>query len=193
METSIVEVERILGYRFKNWKLLEEALTHSSFTEGVSYERLEFIGDPIINLAISNYLFLAYPHLDPGQLSVLRAANISTEKLARVAIRHGLHRFVRHTAPPLMEQVQRFVDAVARENYSVVAHGGSVKAPKVLADIVESIAGAIYVDVGCDLEKLWKVCTNVSLLRFYLSCSVFALIFWEMIMNDDNFFKIRVF
>jgi len=157
MEASVNVVERILGYKFRNWKLLEEALTHSSFTEGVSYERLEFIGDPIISLAISNYLFLAYPQLDPGHLSTLRAANISTEKLARVAVRHGLHRFVRHNAPALRDQVERFVDAVALENHSVVAHGGSVKAPKVLADIVESVAGAMYVDVGYDLEELWKV------------------------------------
>ncbi|WVY89220.1 hypothetical protein V8G54_034734 [Vigna mungo] len=156
MEASAAELERILCYRFKNRKLLEEALTHSSFTEGVSYERLEFIGDPIISLAISNYLFLAYPNLDPGHLSILRAANISTEKLARVAVRYGLHVFVRHHAQPLMDQVERFVEAVALENPSVVSHGGSVKAPKILADIVESIAGAIYVDVGCDLEKLWK-------------------------------------
>ncbi|KAK7372002.1 hypothetical protein VNO80_05370 [Phaseolus coccineus] len=156
MEASVNVVERILGYRFRNWKLLEEALTHSSFTEDVSYERLEFIGDSVISLAISNYLFLAYPRLDPGHLSTLRAANISTEKLARVAVRHGLHRFVRHNAPALMDQVERFVDAVALENDSVVAHGGSVKAPKVLADIVESVAGAIYFDVGYDLEELWK-------------------------------------
>ncbi|WVZ21657.1 hypothetical protein V8G54_008979 [Vigna mungo] len=150
------EVERILGYRFRNWKLLEEALSHSSFTKGVSYERLEFVGDPIIRLAISKHLFLAYPKLDPGQLSGLLDANVSTEKLARVAIRHGLHRFIRHSFPPLRDQIELFVHAVALENYSVVAHGGSVGAPKVLADIVESIAGAIYFDLGSDLEIFWK-------------------------------------
>jgi len=162
MEASVAEVERILCYRFKNRKLLEEALTHSSFTEDVSYERLEFIGDPIIGLAISNHLFVTYPKLDPGRLSILRSANISTEKLARVAVRHGFHRFIRHSAQPLMDQVLRFVEAVARENHSVVSHGGSVKAPKILADIVESIAGAVYVDVAYDLEILWKVSTQVS-------------------------------
>ncbi|CAJ1971424.1 unnamed protein product [Sphenostylis stenocarpa] len=156
MEESVHVTERILGYKFNNRKLLEEALTHSSFTEGVSYERLEFIGDPILSLAISNYLFLAYPHLHPGHLSLLRAANISTEKLARVAVRHGLYRFIRHSAPPLMDQIERFANAVALENQAIVVYGGSVKAPKVLADIVESIAGAIYVDLGYDLEELWR-------------------------------------
>ncbi|QCE15804.1 ribonuclease 3-like protein 2 [Vigna unguiculata] len=157
MEAYVVEVERILGYRFKNRKLLEEALTHSSSKEGVPYERLEFMGDSIISLAISKHLFLAYPKLDPGQLSSLRDANISTEKLARVAIRRNLHCFIRHSSPDLLDQIKQFVHAVALENHSVVvAHGGSVKAPKVLSDIVESVAGAMYFDLGCDLEKFWK-------------------------------------
>lgn len=157
MEVSLLEeVENILRYRFRNKKLLEEALTHSSFLDGVSYERLEFVGDPVLSLAISNYLFLAYPDLDPGQLSALRAANVSTEKLARVAVRIGLHRFVRHSAPPLVDKVERFVDAVKLE-INPVAHGGSVKAPKVLADVVESVAAAIYVDVNFDLQTLWVV------------------------------------
>ncbi|KAG4961898.1 hypothetical protein JHK82_038585 [Glycine max] len=161
MEVSLLEeVENILRYRFRNKKLLEEALTHSSFLDGVSYERLEFVGDPVLSLAISNYLFLAYPDLDPGQLSALRAANVSTEKLARVAVRIGLHRFVRHSAPPLVDKVERFVDAVKLEIHPV-AHGGSVKAPKVLADVVESVAAAIYVDVNFDLQTLWVIMRGV--------------------------------
>ncbi|RDY07981.1 Ribonuclease 3-like protein 2, partial [Mucuna pruriens] len=161
MEASVLAaVENIIRYRFRDKKLLEEALTHSSFTEAVSYERLEFIGDPILSLAISNHLFLAYPALDPGHLSLLRAANVSTEKLARVAIRHQLHRFVRHNSPPLILHVQRFVDAVAQEDRPVT-YGGSVKAPKVLADIVESIAGAVYVDVNFDLQKLWVIIRGI--------------------------------
>lgn len=105
MEHSVLAVEIILNYSFRNKSLLEEALTHSSFSDTVSYERLEFMGDAVLGLAISNHLFLAYPSLDPGQLSLLRAANISTEKLARVAIRRGFHRHVRHNAPSLLDKV----------------------------------------------------------------------------------------
>ncbi|KAL6968928.1 Ribonuclease 3-like protein 2, partial [Sarracenia purpurea var. burkii] len=101
MADSVRAVERILNYRFRNKRLLEEALTHSSYTESASYQRLEFLGDSALGLAISNFLFLSYPDLDPGQLSLLRSANISTEKLARVAVRHGLHRYVRHNATGL--------------------------------------------------------------------------------------------
>lgn len=157
MEASVlVAVEEIIGYTFRNTKLLEDALTHCSVVDAVSYERLEFLGDVVLGLAISNHLFMAHPSLDPGQLSLLRAANVSTEKLARVAVRHGLHRFVRHSSPPLVDKVTEFVDAVAEE-HDVVVYGGLVKAPKILADIVESVAAAVYVDVGFDLQKLWVV------------------------------------
>ena len=109
MASSIRSVEEILSYRFKDKSLLKEALTHNSYNNGESlksYQRLEFVGDAVLGLAISNYVFLAYPNLEPGQLSSLRAANISTEKLARVAVRHGLHRFIRHNAASLHDKVK---------------------------------------------------------------------------------------
>ncbi|KAK3199785.1 hypothetical protein Dsin_023200 [Dipteronia sinensis] len=156
MEETVFYVENILNYSFKDKRLLEEALTHSSHTDSASYQRLEFIGDAALGLALSNYVFLAYPQLDPGQLSLLRAANISTEKLARVAVKHGFYRFVRHNAVPLDDKVREFAEAVSQEDDAAV-YGGSVKAPKILADIVESIAAAIYVDVNFDLQRLWVI------------------------------------
>ncbi|CAJ2655824.1 unnamed protein product [Trifolium pratense] len=158
MEASITAVEQTIGYTFRNKKLLEEALTHASFPEAISYERLEFVGDAVLGLAISNHLFLTYTSVDQGQLSLLRAANVSTEKLARAAVRYGLHRFVRHNTVSIVDKIREFADAVQREDdCSVVLYGGSVKAPKILADIVESIAAAVYVDVDFDLKKLWVI------------------------------------
>ncbi|XP_027188018.1 ribonuclease 3-like protein 2 isoform X2 [Cicer arietinum] len=159
MESSVDAVENIIGYTFKNKKLLEQALTHSSYPESVSYERLEFLGDAVLGLAISNHLFLAYTSVHPGKLSLLRAANVSTEKLARAAVRHGLHRYFRHNTISLVDKVTEFVDAVAREknHRALVVYGGLVKAPKILADIVESIAAAVYVDVDFDLQRLWVI------------------------------------
>ncbi|XP_015899137.1 ribonuclease 3-like protein 2 isoform X1 [Ziziphus jujuba] len=157
MEVSVRAVERILGYSFKNKRLLEEALTHSSCSDSLSnFQRLEFVGDAAIGLAISNYVFLAYPQLDPGQLTSLRSANISTEKLARVAVRHGLYPYVRRNVANLDDKVREF-DKAVREEDEMVVYGGSVKAPKILADIVESIAAAVYVDVNFDLQRLWVI------------------------------------
>ncbi|KAK4373914.1 hypothetical protein RND71_004591 [Anisodus tanguticus] len=156
METSIRSVEEILNYKFNNTKLVEEALTHSSCTNCPSYQRLEFVGDAALGLAVSNYVYLAYPELDPGQLSLLRAANISTEKLARVAVRHCLYKYVRHNTTALDEKVKEFVITVEQEEQAEF-HGGAMKAPKVLADIVESVAAAVYVDCGFNLKALWVI------------------------------------
>lgn len=156
MEASVRAVEAILKYQFKNKRLLEEALTHSSYTESSSYQRLEFVGDAALGLAISNHVYLAYPTLDPGQLSLIRSANISTEKLARVAIRHGFYKYVRHNAAALDEKVREFALAIQDED-DAVSYGGLVKAPKILADIVESVAAAIYIDLNLDLQALWVI------------------------------------
>ncbi|KAK4398549.1 Ribonuclease 3-like protein 2 [Sesamum angolense] len=175
MEASVMAVEKILKYSFKNKKLLEEALTHSSCTGSSSYQRLEFVGDAALGLALANYVFLQYPDLDPGKLSLVRAANISTEKLARVAVRHQLYKYVRHNATALEEKlfkyvrhnataleekVREFVMSVEQEDEAEI-YGGLVKAPKVLADIVESVAAAVYVDCNFDLQSMWLIISNL--------------------------------
>ncbi|CAA3030473.1 ribonuclease 3 2 [Olea europaea subsp. europaea] len=156
MADSVRAVEKLLNYNFTDKKLLEEALTHSSYTGSASYQRLEFVGDAALGLAITNYMFLAYPDADQGKLSLVRAANISTEKLARVAIRHGLYKYVRHNATALDEKVMEFAIAMQEEEDAEV-HGGLLKAPKVLADIVESVAAAVYVDCNFNLKDMWLV------------------------------------
>lgn len=57
----------------------------------------------------------------------------------------------------LFFQVKEFVDAVSKEDDTAI-YGGSVKAPKILADIVESVAAAVYIDINFDLQRLWVVC-----------------------------------
>ncbi|PIN09470.1 Ribonuclease III [Handroanthus impetiginosus] len=156
MESSVRAVENILKYRFRNKKLLEEALTHPSYTDSASYDRLEFVGDAVLGLAISNYFFIQYPNLDQGKLTLLRSANVSTEKLARIAVRHQLYNYVRHNAGGLDEKVKEFVMAVEQEDEAEI-YGGLVKAPKVLADIVESVAAAVYMDCNFDLKAMWTI------------------------------------
>ncbi|KAG0486561.1 hypothetical protein HPP92_008656 [Vanilla planifolia] len=161
MKDALEKVQIIVGYSFHNLSLLEEALTHSSYAGRKSYQRLEFVGDAVLNLAFTNFVFLTNGSVGPGALSVLRAANISTEKLARVAIRHDFYRYLRRNCPKLDCMVKEFADAVSKEredDYDELPYGGSiVKAPKVLADIVESIAAAIYLDCEFDLVEFWKV------------------------------------
>lgn len=98
-----------MKYRFQNTKLLEEALTHSSCPNLITnYQRLAFVGDAALGLAISSYFFVTYPDVDCGRLTDLRSANLSTEKLAIVAVRHGLYKYLRRNSSILDEKVYNF-------------------------------------------------------------------------------------
>lgn len=107
---SFEEVEKIIEYSFKNKRLLEEAYTDHSYKKGLksSYERLEYIGDSILNCVMATEQFDLYPDLSPGELTQLRSANVCTEKLARAAAQHGLYKFLRHDKPMLDAQVSNF-------------------------------------------------------------------------------------
>ncbi|CAN6574241.1 unnamed protein product [Malus baccata var. baccata] len=154
---NLEEVEEIIRYKFENKVLLQEAFTHPSFVpteySGSSYERLEYVGDAVLNLLFSREQYLLYTDLAPGPLTRLRAANVDTEKLARVAIKHGLHRYLRHRKPLLEEQIREFTQAI--HEYPLHSNG-LIDAPKNLADIVESTIGAVFMDCN-SIDIVWKV------------------------------------
>lgn len=104
-DKAMAVVESIIGYQFSDRTLLEAALTHSSFPAGKSYERLEFVGDAALGHLLTTHLYISYPDLDQGALSLLRAANVNTEKLARAAVKLGLYRFLRRNSPSLDDKV----------------------------------------------------------------------------------------
>ncbi len=84
MNRSSAELCRALGYRFREIEFLEEALTHRSAT-GPSNERLEFLGDAILNCVIAAELFESYPQAGEGELSRLRASLVKQDSLAKLA------------------------------------------------------------------------------------------------------------
>ncbi|GAB2228731.1 hypothetical protein Drorol1_Dr00022855 [Drosera rotundifolia] len=154
---SLDGVEDILCYNFKNKSLLEEAFTHVSWPwscEVSNYERLEYVGDSVLNLMITKEQFFLYPDLPPGDLTSLRAANVDKEKLARVAVRHGLEKYLRHNKPQYKEHIENFVEEISR--YPLHSNG-LVDTPKVLSDIVESVIGAVFIDSNSCLDTVWKV------------------------------------
>ncbi|XP_058783528.1 ribonuclease 3-like protein 3 [Vicia villosa] len=150
------EVEAIIEYEFKNKHLLKEAFTHKTYgaDNGLSYKRLEYVGDVVLNLFIVIEQYFSYPNLGPGVLTPNKSKNVDTEKLARVAIKHGLERYLRHKQPNLKDEIQRFIERV--DDYYLHSNG-QLYAPKALADIVESIIGAIFIDSNLSLDIVWKV------------------------------------
>lgn len=116
-----------LGYRFQQPELLRRALTHRSF--GAEHnERLEFLGDAVLNLAISALLFERHADSDEGDLTRVRAHLVREDSLHRVALALGL------------PEVLRLGDGEAR--------GGGAQRPSILADAVEAVIGAVFVDGG---------------------------------------------
>ncbi|KAF3439772.1 hypothetical protein FNV43_RR18050 [Rhamnella rubrinervis] len=155
-------LEGALTMQFKEKGLLVEAITHASRpSSGVScYQRLEFVGDAVLDHLITRHLFFTYTNLPPGRLTDLRAAAVNNENFARVAVKHNLHVHLRHGSNALEKQIRDFVKEVQEELSKPGFNSfglGDCKAPKVLGDIVESIAGAIFLDSGHDTAVVWKV------------------------------------
>jgi len=130
-EKRLDELEQKLGISFLNRRLLNQSLTHSSYAHenGIpDNERLEFLGDAVIKLAISGYLFNKFPTRPEGDLTKIRAAVISDDTLARVANRFRIGNYV------LFSKNEK-------------ASGGS-KRKSNIANAFESLVGAIYLDAG---------------------------------------------
>ncbi|KAG8364582.1 hypothetical protein BUALT_Bualt18G0012300 [Buddleja alternifolia] len=155
VNSRVEAIKEITGYEFHDPILLQQALTHHSYEEGCSsYERLAYFGDAFLNFSIAKEHYFLYPDLNPGKLTRLRAANADTEKLARVALKHQLHKFLRHNKPLLAEKIKEFTDAIMEHP---LHSSGLIDAPKVVADIVESLVGAIYIDSNSSMDTTWKI------------------------------------
>ncbi|CAI9280062.1 unnamed protein product [Lactuca saligna] len=153
---SLAEVEEVMGYSFRNKELLKEAFTHGSYKadDCKSYERLEYLGDSVLNHLIAKLHYFSYPDMAPGELTRLRAANVDTEALARAALKYNLHKFLRHQKPLLQRQIQEFMEGI--EQYPSHSHG-MIDPPKVLADLLESLIGAIFIDTDSSMDSTWEV------------------------------------
>ena len=130
-----------LGLPVGESDLLEQALVHTSWlhehpdAHTGHNERLEFLGDAVVNLAISEALFAAHPADDEGMLSARRASIVSTVGLARLAGRIDLGPFL-------------FLGEGE-------AQRGGRRRPSILASAFEALAGALYLDLGFDLTRDW--------------------------------------
>ncbi|KAK8488497.1 hypothetical protein V6N13_016350 [Hibiscus sabdariffa] len=160
--SRIAAVEEILNYTFKDKRLLEEALTHSSCRQSISYDRLEFLGDAALGLTIATHFFHLEPKLNSDQLTRLREKSAGNDRLAYVAARLGLYRYVRTVdTAPLNRNVKKYEEEVKQ---GTDHRNFTVRSPNILADIVEALAGAVYVDLNFDSAKLWTIFKDVLMM-----------------------------
>ncbi|XP_017229455.1 endoribonuclease Dicer homolog 3 isoform X2 [Daucus carota subsp. sativus] len=158
IESEILEAK--LEYKFLVKGLLVEAITHASDGQvedrGYSYERLEFLGDSVLDILITVYLYQSHTDIDPGELTDLRSASVNNENFAQAAVRRKLHLHLKHCPGLLSNQITEyasFVSGLCSNTYTPQA----AKCPKALGDLVESIAGAILVDSRLNLDEVWRV------------------------------------
>ena len=129
---GLAELERRLGYRFANPDLARQALTHRSF--GAPHnERLEFLGDSLLNCAVATLLYERFPQLPEGDLSRLRAALVNQSSLSEVALGLGLGDRLRLGEGELKS--------------------GGFRRPSILADSLEALLGAVFLDSGFDAAR----------------------------------------
>ncbi|KAM3353503.1 hypothetical protein ACQJBY_024588 [Aegilops geniculata] len=158
----IEKVEAKLGYVFLMKGLLLEALTHPSLqesAEGYSYERLEFLGDAVLDILLTQHLFYSHKDTDEGELTDLRSASVNNENFAQLAVKHKLYQFLQHSSGKLPENITEYVDSLENPSMDKVnlLSDAALRGPKVLGDVVESIAGAILIDRKLDLEVVWGI------------------------------------
>ena len=125
-----------LGYRFRDRTLLTTALTHPSFGSDhhvAHYQRLEFLGDAVLELVVSQYLYQSLPDMPEGTLTRMRAHAVREEALFQAARRLELGRLVRLS--------------VGEERT-----GGREK-PSILADVAEAVFAAVYLDGGLEAAR----------------------------------------
>ena len=126
------ELEECLGYQFENKDLIIEALTHKSYKKVFNNERLEFLGDAVLNLIVGEFLFKKFPSSAEGELSKIRASLVNESGFTKLALAINLGDYI------------YLSDAEERNQ-------GRKKA-SILSDAFEAIMGAIYIESG--IEKL---------------------------------------
>ncbi|GAA0149590.1 hypothetical protein LIER_08728 [Lithospermum erythrorhizon] len=150
-------LELKLGYRFSVKGLLLEALTHGTNHESdVSYQRLEYLGDSALDLLITRYLYQNHIDLDPGELTDLRSACVSNANFGHASLRHNLSRHLLHSSEVVHSQISEFFKLVS-ESSSMMKPLQDMRVPKVLGDMMESIAGAILIDSNFNLDEVWRI------------------------------------
>ena len=82
---KLTEIQKLLKYKFKNINLLKEAITHKSIKSSINNERLEFLGDAVLDLIVGEYLYHKFKGKSEGDLSKLRASLVNEDSLAKIA------------------------------------------------------------------------------------------------------------
>ncbi|XP_051160014.1 endoribonuclease Dicer-like [Leptopilina boulardi] len=180
-------LEKRLNYTFNDRTLLLQAFSHPSYSiNGLTpcYQRLEFLGDAVLDFLITVYIYEYCGELSPGDLTDLRSALVNNITFACLSVRYGLHTALLAYVPLLHDTINRFVKFQEEKNHAVDVEllwilleesecnlAEHVDVPKALGDIFESLIGAIYLDSGKDIKKVWEIVFTMMHEEFELFCA----------------------
>src|SRR6056297_1090057 len=134
MEKRVLNLEKKINIKFKNKNLILQALTHTSYVnehpalKRNHNERLEFLGGAVLEFVITNYLYKKFPEHPEGKLTVLRSSLVNTESLSNVAKKINLEKYIFLSKGEKISQTK----------------------PTILANIIEALIGAIFLDQGIE-------------------------------------------
>ncbi|KAI5697867.1 hypothetical protein M8J75_016622 [Diaphorina citri] len=116
------QLEKRINYTFQDKSFLLQALSHPTYNANritTSYQRLEFLGDAIIDFLVTAYLYENFSHLSPGEISDIRSAMVNNVTFASYAVRLDLHKHLLHDSPRLYENVTRFAQNQEARNHEI--------------------------------------------------------------------------
>lgn len=135
------EFETLIGYKFVDKSLLQRALTHPSYSHihgGENYQRLEFLGDSILDFLIADELYKLYSNLDEGKLTKMRGAIVSASPLASIVKQKGYDKYLKLGFGELGDNIR--------------------------SDLFEALCGAIYIDGGIQKAREFVICNLQQLI-----------------------------
>lgn len=139
LDDRMIQLEQKIQYSFRNKQLLRQALTHSScaneqkINKSADYERLEFLGDAVLELVSSDYIYRHYPDMSEGKMTKYRSSIVCEPALAFCARELGLEQYI-------------------RLGKGEEATGGRQR-DSIISDVMEAVIGAVYLDSGIDEAK----------------------------------------
>ncbi|CAH1790780.1 unnamed protein product [Owenia fusiformis] len=166
--------EEKIGYTFKDKSYLLQAFTHASYHYNRitdCYQRLEFLGDAVLDYVITRHLYEDPRKHNPGILTDLRSALVNNNIFAALAVKWDYYKYFKAVSPELFNVINRFVESQKEKNDEICfdeyfnenddteeeENSEDLEIPKALGDIFESVAGAIFLDSGMSLDKVWSV------------------------------------
>lgn len=170
------KLEKMLGSRIRNISHFEQALTHRSYLsvakqssiKAESNERLEFLGDSVISIVVSDYLFNFYPNLPEGELTKMRARLVNKHTLALVAQNIGLQRFLK-------------ISYATEKNFAQAGEN-------IISDAFEALVAAIYFDLGIEktITFLYKHLLPFAEFEYIMADSNYKSILMELVQKDEK-------